>query len=219
MFKQIIQAIAMVLMFSGLSAATTFAFNTDPFAGTNVRNVPGRQLVGGEDFVSFNTTTDVFAFDGDAFNIGTLRVANGLASAIPSAGINVVVLENADDDSNPFTPFGAFNAADLIAERITQSGPGLFIYFNQDLNLPRLVYSTDLSNKNADLRVLARMLNLTGPAVEGVNALATFSAANFVVLQPISGVPEPSARVTATGGMVLLALGALASSQTRRRGQ
>ena len=34
-------------------------------------------------------------------------------------------------------------------------GPGFFIYFNSGLDLPRLVYSTDLSDNTADLKVLA----------------------------------------------------------------
>jgi hypothetical protein len=80
-----------------------------------------------------------------------------------------VVLQTYDDDNNPLTPFGARNAADLIANRITTPGPGFFIYFNQDLNLPRLVYSSGLSDNNADLKILARMLNLFGP--NGQNAI------------------------------------------------
>ena len=41
--------------------ATTFTFNTDPFAGTNVLNAPGRQIVGGEAFLNFSIANDVFA--------------------------------------------------------------------------------------------------------------------------------------------------------------
>jgi hypothetical protein len=158
--------------------ASTFRFDTDPFAGTNVLNIPGRQVVGGENFISFSIPTDVFSLESTVFGVGsTVNFVNASASSLPTAGVNVVVLQTFDNDANPLTPFGAGNAADLIADQITNPGPGFFIYFNQSLNLPRLVYSTDLSDNNADLRILARMLNLTGQA--GRDAMTTFTAANF----------------------------------------
>jgi hypothetical protein len=150
--------------------ATTFQFDTDPFANTNVLNIPGRQIVGGEDFISFSIGSDLFSFDPAVFGVGSaVHFANASASVLPTADVNVVVLQTFDDDNNPLTPFGARNAADLIANRITTPGPGFFIYFNQDLNLPRLVYSSGLSDNNADLKILARMLNLFGP--NGQNAI------------------------------------------------
>ena len=170
--------------------STTFTFNTDPFAGTNVLNIPGRQLIGGEDFLSFTTATDVYALDANVFGVGnTVHFANSRAETLPTTGVNVVVLEDFDNDANPLTPFGAGNAADLIASRITSPGPGFFIYFNQSLNLPRLVYSTDLSSSDADLKVLSRMLNLFG--AEGQNAMPTFTAANFE-FTGTSAAPEPA---------------------------
>ena len=90
---------------------------------------------------------------------------------LPSGGVNVIVLQEFDNDSNPLTPFGAGNAADLIASTITARGAGVFVYFNRSLDLPRLVYSTDLSISDSDLKVLPRMLNLTGQ--EGRNAMPT----------------------------------------------
>jgi hypothetical protein len=171
--------------------ATTFTFNTDPFAGTTVLNTPGRQIVGGEDFLSFSITNDVYALDSTVFGVGSsVQFANGHAATLPTSGVNVVVLQDFDDDANPLTPFGAGNAANLIASRITSPGPGFFIYFNQALNLPRLVYSTDLSSTNADLKILARMLNLTG--AEGQNAIPTFTAANFEITTTASSAPEVS---------------------------
>jgi len=168
--------------------ATTFTFNTDPFAGTNVLNTPGRQIVGGEDFISFDTSKDVFSLDSTVFGTGnTVNFVNATAPNLPGSGENVVVLETFDNDNNTGTPFGAGNAADLIASQITTPGAGFFIYFNQALNLPRLVYSTDLSSSNADLKVLARMLNLTG--AEGMNALPSFTASNFSIS---AAAPEPS---------------------------
>jgi hypothetical protein len=170
--------------------ATTFTFNSDPFAGnTGVLTTPGRQIVGGEPFINFNIGTDLFFFDTGAFGpygvTGPVSFVNDVAANIPTSGVNVVVLESFDDDANPATPFAAGNAATLIANRITTPGAGFFIYFNQGLDLPRLVFSTDLNDSSADLKILARMVNLTGQT--GRNALAGFEADNFEI-----NVPEPS---------------------------
>ncbi|MEO8027925.1 MAG: hypothetical protein ABI823_15680, partial [Bryobacteraceae bacterium] len=168
--------------------ATTFTFNTAPFAGTNVLNTPGRQVVGGEFFISFFPANDVFSIDSSVFGVdGPVNFVNATAGNLPTGGVNVVVLQTFDNDANPLTPFGAGNAADLIASRITTPGAGFFIYFNQSLDIPRLVYSTDLSSNTADLRILARVLNLNGDA--GRAAIPTFSASNF---EYTSSVPEPS---------------------------
>jgi hypothetical protein len=190
--------------------ATTFTFNTPPFAGIDVRDIPGRQIVGGESFISFSPATDIFSLDPNIFGVGNaVHFVNSLASAIPATGVNVVVLESLDNDANPLTPFGAGNAADLIANQITTPGPGFFIYFNQSLNLPRLVFSTDLSSHDADLQVLARMLNLFG--AEGQNALPTFTAANFQFTA--SAAPEPSSFYLGGAGI----LGAAAYGLRRKR--
>lgn len=168
--------------------ATTFTFDTPPFAGTPVLTAPGRQIVGGELFINFSTSSDVFALDSAAFGLsGPVHFVNAGVSNLPSSGVNVVVLETFDDDNDPLSPFGAGNAANLIASKVTTPGPGFFIYFNESLNLPRLVYSTDLSSTNSDLKILARMLNLFG--AEGQNALPSFTAANFAIT---SAAPEPS---------------------------
>lgn len=168
--------------------AATFNFNTDPFAGTNVLNTPGRQIVGNEVFQDFSPASDVFSLDANVFGVGNnVNFVNTTADNIPSDGVNVVVLETFDNDNNPLTPFGAGNAADLIADAIKTPGPGFFIYFNQNLNLARLVYSTDLSVGDADLKVLARMVNLSGQ--EGRDELPNFSARNF---EFTTATPEPS---------------------------
>ena len=91
--------------------------------------------------------------------------------------VNVIVLKTFDNDNDPVTPFGAGNAASLIANQVTSSGPDFFIYFNQGLDLPRLVYSTDLDTNTADLRILTRMTNLAG----NPGTLAGFTSANFQV--------------------------------------
>jgi hypothetical protein len=187
---------ATLLALCPAASATTFTFDTAPFAGTNVLNIPGRQLVGGELFLPFFTANDIFSMDADVFGVDTsVQFANSTAANLPTGGVNVIVLEDFDNDANPLTPFGAGNAADLIANRITDHGAGFFVYFNQGLNLPRLVFSTDLSSSDSDLKVLARMLNLTGD--EGRNAMPTFTARNFELTA--SGVPEPSSFLMMTG--------------------
>ena len=41
-----------------------------------------------------------------------------------AAMLNVIVLQDTDDDNNPATPFGAGNAATVIAGRVATDGPG-----------------------------------------------------------------------------------------------
>jgi hypothetical protein len=167
--------------------AGTFRFDTDPFAGSTALTTPGRQIVAGENFISFSIATDIFSLESTAFGVGsTLHFVNDVAPNLPTGGVNVIVLQTFDDDANPATPFAAGNAANLIASQITTPGPGFFIYFNQGLDLPRLVFSTDLNDNTADLKVLFRMTNLTGQA--GRDAIPTFTAANF----EITTAPEPS---------------------------
>ncbi len=170
---------------------TTFTFNQDPFAGTNILNTPGRQIAGGEDFLPLMISQDVLSLESTVFGTGsTVNFVNTSGANIPACGVNVVVLETFDDDKNPLTPFGAVNAADLISDQITTPGPGFFIYFNQSLNLPRLVYSMDLSSSDADLKTKARMLNLTGDA--GRNALSAFTSTNFAITTADAAAPEPT---------------------------
>ena len=171
---------------SANARATVFTFDTDPFAGTTALTTPGRQVVGGEAVINFSIASDIFAFDPAVFGISnTISFANDLVGNLPTSGINVVVLQTTDDDANPATPFAAGNAANLIAAQIVSSGPGFFIYFNQGLNLPRLVFSTDLNDNTADLKILARMTNFVGQS----DILPAFTAANFAVIP--SAVPEP----------------------------
>lgn len=187
--------------------ATTFQFDTDPFAGTNVLNTAGRQIVGNEVSINFSIPSDTFSLEASVFGVaGPVNFVNATAPLLPATGVNVVVLQSFDDDANPLTPFGAGNAANLIADKITSPGAGFFIYFNQGLDLPRLVYSTDLSDNSADLKILARMLNLNGDA--GRNAVPTFSEANFAIS---TAAPEPSSF------FVILAVGLAAGCYLVRR--
>jgi hypothetical protein len=183
---------ALFLTFSANANAATISFLTDPFAGSTALTTPGRQVVGGEPFIEFNIGTDVFAFDSGVFGIDEILFINELAANLPTGGVNVVVLQTLDNDGDPLTPFGAGNAANLIAEQIAESGPGFFIYFNSGLDLPRLVYSTDLSENTADLKILARLTNLAGQP----EVLPAFTEENFAIAQ----VPEPATLLLMTTG-------------------
>lgn len=170
--------------------AATISFTTNPLPASGVLATPGRQVVAGEPSLTFNIATDVLAIDPTVFGVsGPVSFANGLASSLPVSGLNVIVLESFDDDSNAATPFGAGNAATLIATQITTPGAGFFIYFNQGLNLPRLVYSTDLNDATADLAILARFTNLSG----GQAQLASITASNFSFVT--AAVPEPATTI------------------------
>jgi hypothetical protein len=185
----------MLLAVASHANAGVVTFNTNPFFGTTALTTPGRQVIGGEIFIPFDIANDVFVFTELAFGVPEILFANGEIASLPTAGINTVVLRTFP------VPLNAGIAATLIANQLTTSGPGFFIYFNSGLNLPRLVYSTDLGDPTADLKVLARFTNLGGPA--GQVALASVTAANFAI-------PEP-------GLVLLMAAGAAAAARYRRR--
>src|SRR5512145_2164968 len=58
------------LAFSSTATANTFTFDTDPFAGSTALTTPGRQIVGGEAFITFNIATDLFALNTAVFGVG-----------------------------------------------------------------------------------------------------------------------------------------------------
>ena len=192
-------AFSALLGFSAPAAAVPFTFVTDPFAGSTALTTPGRQVVGGEPSITFDIANDLFVFNPLAFDIGnTINFANDLVENLPTSGLNAIVLQTAP------IPFNAGLAADAIAAQVIAPGAGFFIYFNSGLDLPRLVYSTDLSDNTADLKILARMVNLTGQP--GRQALPDFAAENFEV----QVIPEPTS-------VLLLATGIGAAGLRARR--
>jgi hypothetical protein len=206
--RRLIPVIAVLFLTLNTNAdAATISFSTDPFAGSTALTTPGRQIVGGELFTAFDIGADVFEFSTFVFGIDEILFANDLAGNLPTSDVNVVVLQSLDNDGDPTTPFGAGSAANLIAAQITQPGPGFFIYFNSGLNLPRLVYSTDLSENTSDLKVLARLTDFSGqPGV-----LPTFTEENFSVTQ----VPEPATLLLMTTGGALWVSRRFRSKRTR----
>lgn len=185
---------------SAPAEAAVFRFDSDPFAGNTALTTPGRQIVGGEASISFSPDTDLFSLASEVFGVGTsVNFFNGLGADVPDTGRNVIVLQ---DDT---VPFAAGTAANLIASRVTTPGAGFFIYFNSGLDLPRLVFSTDLSSDQADLKILFRMTNLAGAA--GRAQLPAFSTENF----EITAVPEPAT-------LLLAALGLAAAARRRFSG-
>jgi hypothetical protein len=202
---RLVSVVAIVfLTLHGSARAATISFNTDPFAGSTATTTPGRQIVGNELFTTFDVAADVFDFNSALFGIDEILFATDLAANLPMTDVNTVVLQTLDNDADPTTPFGAGTAANLIAAQIAESGPGFFVYFNSGLNLPRLVYSTDLSDNTADLKILARLTNLEGLP----NVLPSFSEANFAITQ----VPEPATFLLMTSGGAMWA-----ARQARRR--
>ena len=138
-----------LLTLSATASATIFPFNTDPFARSNALTTPGRQIVRGESFISFDPATDVFALGSSVFGVGNeVHFANDVVGNLPTGGVNVIVLETLDNDANPATPFGAGNAADLIAAHIRAGG-------KQALdNLADQVLTGDLAPEDAEATLL-----------------------------------------------------------------
>ena len=202
-FRSFVCPFVAFLTLAAAAPAATVSFDTDPFAGSDALTTPGRQIVGNELFTDFNIALDVFSFDPAAFGLGGgIMFANDVVGNLPDSGLNVIVLQTFDNDGDPGTPFGAGTAANLLAAQLTSPGAGLFIYFNSGLDLPRLVFSTDLSDETADLKILARLTNLSGGV--GRDAMATFTAANF----QLAAVPEAGGVLT-----LVLAIGALVAAR------
>ena len=192
-------AAACAVAFAATSAAAAdFNFNSAPFAGVDV-SAPTGQIVGNELFINnFSPAGDRFVFDAGVFGVGSLSFFNGTAATLPASGFNVIVLQDNDNDNNLATAFGAGTAANLIAARINQAGAGFFIYTNQGLGVNRLVYSTNLDDPTADLKILARLTQSTG--ADAITAKADFGSQNFA----LAPVPEPETYAFMLSGLLTL---------------
>lgn len=202
-------ALAAGALVAGLApaSAATFLFDRPPFEGSTAPGTPGRQVVGGEISIPvFDFANDVMAFSIPAHGLDRpLAFLSAEAADIPASGRNVIVLRTLDVDGDPTNgiTLNAGQAANLIAAAITGPGPGFFIYFNSGLDLPRLVFSPDLSVNTSDLKILARFTGMTGDA--GRAAFLNLGAGNF------AAVPEP-----ATWAMLVAGFG-LVGGLARRR--
>jgi hypothetical protein len=180
--------------------AVNHVLASDPFAGSTALSTPGRQIFGGGErtLASFGQSSDVFVLDASFFAVSTtLNFVNAPASGLSSSGLNVVVLNQADNDNNPQTAFLAGTAANLIAAAIDTPGAGFFVYSNSSLGVNRLVYSTDLRDPTADLAILARIASPIAP--DAFPAMSGFGASNFII------VPAPAA-LTAFGACGVIGL-------------
>ncbi|MEL7199316.1 MAG: CHRD domain-containing protein, partial [Pseudomonadota bacterium] len=115
-----------------------------------------------------------YGVDGD---VSFVAVDLNEAGAEIPAGSNVIVVLNTDNDDNPDTPFNAGAAASQIAALVEEPGPGFFVYWNSNLGVNRLVYSSDLSSADADLKIVARQTDLEG--MDAIAALSEFTSENF----------------------------------------
>jgi hypothetical protein len=90
------------------------------------------------------------------------------------------------------------------------------MFFDEDLSLPELIYSDDLASNQADLRVLARLINLFGQ--EGIDPLSGFSSANFASNSSTSAVPEPASVGLLSGAIGIVAMVAVHKRNRARHG-
>lgn len=187
-------ALALACGATGAAHATNFSFNANPFAGSAANPNDGiRTVVGGNEIQlpSFDVYADQFQFSQAVFNVsGDISFANSLGANLPDTFANVIVLRDSP------TPFNAGSAANVIAANVDLDGAGFFVYWNSTLNVNRLVYSTNLNVNTADLSILARINSPTGQ--EAIDALPTFTAANFAV----TPVPEPSTYAMMLAGLM-----------------
>ena len=166
---------------TGGAGIDILAYAGDPFEGQDVSD-PERQIIAEEDFITdFNFTEDKYRFNPDDFgvveDVNFVAVDANSSDASIAPGTNVVTLLNSDNDDNPETPFIAGTAANEIAELTSEDGAGFFVYYNSDLELNRLVYSSNLNDSAADLKVISRQSDLTGQ--DAIDALNDFSVDNF----------------------------------------
>jgi hypothetical protein len=191
----------MLLMLVASINAATVTFVTNPLTGSAAETTAGRQIVNGANggpVRSFDPAADVITFNPAAFGVDSVQFVNGdtTAPGFPTGGITVAAVLNAS---------AAGQAADRLAEVITEPGAGFFMYFNAGLNVPRLVFSADLNDPDADLAILARFDNLLGQT----GILSSVQASNF------APIPEPSSLLMSSGALAGVCVLALRRRRTR----
>lgn len=141
-------------------------------AGRDVFVFDGDQLGNGPDEITdFSIRQDKFALDASDFDVEGFRFVNAAVDDI-DADANVIVLQGG------FANAGAAAAA-IAGNDAIQAEDGFFVYFNENLQINRLVYSEDLGEQGA-ISVLANLTNLNGD--EALDALPSFGAENFDLL-------------------------------------
>ena len=177
--------------------AANLSFGSNPLPDPDPTPA-SREVVGGLGTpFTFEVLSDVLAIGLDAFGLSQIVFESDTAANLPASGVNFVVLQ----EFGP--PMNAGAAQDLIGDAITDPGPGFFIYFNTMLGVPRLVFSRDLSDPDADLAILARFTNLTQAD------MPTFTEANA------AAIPEPSSFVLMSTPLLLVSFRALCRKRTR----
>jgi hypothetical protein len=187
-----------LFMFVTTVSGARLVFTNNPLPG--VPSAVGQIFngAGGGPVFSFDPPADLIVFDPAAFGVNSIDFASGNTTdpGFPTGDLTVAVVRNAG---------AARAAATVLGDQLTTSGPGFFIYFNAGLNVPRLVFSRDLGDPNADLAILARFNNLSGQN----SALDAITAGNF------AQVPEPSGILLTSGAIA--ALGFLTVRRRARR--
>ena len=161
--------------------ADVFAFDSDPFGGQDV-SAPGRQIIGEEDAINdFDFDEDTYRLNATDFNVigdvSFVAIDLGAENASIASGTNIIAVLNSDNDNNPDTPFLVETAANQIAELVAEDGAGFFVYHNSDLKVNSLVYSSNLNDTSADLKIVSRQTDVIEQSA--IDVLDSFSAANF----------------------------------------
>ncbi|MEO0408789.1 MAG: hypothetical protein AAF289_15710, partial [Cyanobacteria bacterium P01_A01_bin.135] len=120
-----------------------------------------------DEITDFSIRQDRFGFGGE-LGLDSIRFQNGAVDTL-SGDSNVLVLQGG------FANAGA--AAQAIADNDgVTSETGVFVYFNVNLGISRLVHSQDLGG-GGEINVLANLTNQAGE--QGLVNLSEFTSANF----------------------------------------
>lgn len=137
----------------------------------------------------FDTDADVFQLHLGSFGITDGLNFTSLLDSTTDIGdlANLVIVVKTDDDNDLSTGFNARSALGVIADSTDTDRAGFFIYHNQGLSINRLVFTENLNDGSASIRILAAILDPVGN--EAIARLSAFSAANFEA----APVPLPAA--------------------------